>query len=628
MHCAGAVVIFWQQPRKRNGHAPHRTALQTRGAGQGDRVVDDHYVRLESTVEQLRLAVEALRRRVEALESGDGAESQVATGSADGEAAAARPAVRPQRDPYDPIVVLTLLGRLFLVLAGGFFLRAMTEAGLLAAPVGVGLAFTYALLWLALADRASARGQSSGAVFHAIATALVAFPLLVEATTRFKVIGVGGSVLGLLVLTAAFFWVAARRRMHAAGWIAVVAAIPTSTILLLKTGVSAPYVLYMIVLGAATEWLAHLREWRLIRWPVALAADLAVAGVTFRVLTPGHGQMSRVAVFLQIALVIVYLGSIAIRSLLRDRNVTVFDIMQSIAALAVGFGGAVLVTRGAETMPVLMGAASLASGVACYALAVRYVGRHADHERNVHFYMSLALALVLAGLALDLPGIWLGAVSATLAVASAWAWSRYGRFDTLLHATLYVVAAGFATGALEYSSGALLGSPQPWLRPQGVTIFLALAAGLAAYLAAARPQPEGGVPASGLRFALAVALVWLASGCLVGFLADVAAVSSDGTTNLGSLATVRTGVLAAVTLAVAAISKNERFREWAWLVYPMLVFIGLKMVVQDFKHSRPATLFIALALFGVALIVVPRLRRSARRAASPAANRESGSQTT
>jgi len=136
------------------------------------------------------------------------------------------------------------------------------------------------------------------------------------------------------------------------------------------------------------------------------------------------------------------------------------------------------------------------------------------------------------------------------------------------------------------------------------------------------------VPASGLRFALAVALVWLASGCLVGFLADVAAVSSDGTTNLGSLATVRTGVLAAVTLAVAAISKNERFREWAWLVYPMLVFIGLKMVVQDFKDSRPATLFIALALFGVALIVVPRLRRSARRAASPAANRESGSQTT
>jgi hypothetical protein len=33
------------------------------------------------------------------------------------------------------------------------------------------------------------------------------------------------------------------------------------------------------------------------------------------------------------------------------------------------------------------------------------------------------------------------------------------------------------------------------------------------------------------------------------------------------------------------------------------------MVAQDFKFSRPATLFIALALYGAALIVAPRLRR-------------------
>jgi hypothetical protein len=37
--------------------------------------------------------------------------------------------------------------------------------------------------------------------------------------------------------------------------------------------------------------------------------------------------------------------------------------------------------------------------------------------------------------------------------------------------------------------------------------------------------------------------------------------------------------------------------------------IGLKMVAQDFKFSRPATLFIALALYGAALIIAPRLRR-------------------
>jgi hypothetical protein len=55
--------------------------------------------------------------------------------------------------------------------------------------------------------------------------------------------------------------------------------------------------------------------------------------------------------------------------------------------------------------------------------------------------------------------------------------------------------------------------------------------------------------------------------------------------------------------------RHARFREWGWLVYPLLVGIGLKLVAQDFKHSRPATLFIALALFGAALIIAPRLRR-------------------
>jgi hypothetical protein len=62
-------------------------------------------------------------------------------------------------------------------------------------------------------------------------------------------------------------------------------------------------------------------------------------------------------------------------------------------------------------------------------------------------------------------------------------------------------------------------------------------------------------------------------------------------------------------LLVAWISRRARFREWAWLVYPLLVLIGLKMVAQDFKYSRPATLFIALAVYGTALIVAPRLRR-------------------
>ena len=83
----------------------------------------------------------------------------------------------------------------------------------------------------------------------------------------------------------------------------------------------------------------------------------------------------------------------------------------------------------------------------------------------------------------------------------------------------------------------------------------------------------------------------------------------DGSIDTGLLATIRTGVLAIAALVVAWIGRHAGFREWSWLVYPLLVGIGFKMAVQDFMHSRPVTLFVALALYGAALIVAPRMRR-------------------
>jgi hypothetical protein len=41
----------------------------------------------------------------------------------------------------------------------------------------------------------------------------------------------------------------------------------------------------------------------------------------------------------------------------------------------------------------------------------------------------------------------------------------------------------------------------------------------------------------------------------------------------------------------------------------VLAIAGAKLAVEDLPRSRPATLFLALALYGAALILVPRLRR-------------------
>jgi hypothetical protein len=568
--------------------------------------VDNRDVHLESTLERLSRSVESLQLRVAALE----AAMQAGVGPATADLVDEAPSPpRPRRDPYDPISMLSLTGRLFLVLAGGFFLRAMTEAGVIAPAAGVVLAFVYAGVWLYLADRAAGRGQAPGAVFHALGAALVAFPLLVEASTRFQVLGVEGSASGLVLLTAAFLLVAVRRRLHGVVWITVAAAIPTALVLLLKTGAAGPFSLYLIALGVVTMWLAYAYHWTAVRWPVALAADLAVSGMTMRALSPAYADQLQVVMLLQVVLAGAYLTSIAVRTLLRDHNVTLFEVTQAALVLIVGFGGAIFLTRTTATLPLLMGAASILFGAACYALAFWFVGRHEGHERNVHFYSSLALVLVLTGLALVMRDASLAGASAVLAVAAAAGWARFARLYFLLHGVVYLLVASIASSAIGYSVQAIFVSPQTWTLPTGAMTLALMAAAFAAWFCARRPRPEGGVAASIARVVVVVVLVVLAGGLLTGLLAPLLARSTDGGIDLGVLATVRTGVLAIVTLLIAWGARQDRFCEWAWLVYPLLVIVGLKMVVQDFRDSRPATLFIALALYGIALIVAPRLRR-------------------
>jgi hypothetical protein len=119
------------------------------------------------------------------------------------------------------------------------------------------------------------------------------------------------------------------------------------------------------------------------------------------------------------------------------------------------------------------------------------------------------------------------------------------------------------------------------------------------------------------RLLITILLVWSAGGWLIALIAP-ALPATAGHADPGILATVRTSVLAAAALALAWAGRFERFRESAWLLYPLLATGGLKLLVEDLPRSRPATLFVALALYGGALIIAPRLSRGAGMAA-PAA---------
>ena len=56
-------------------------------------------------------------------------------------------------------------------------------------------------------------------------------------------------------------------------------------------------------------------------------------------------------------------------------------------------------------------------------------------------------------------------------------------------------------------------------------------------------------------------------------------------------------------------SCRRRPTIWSPTGMPLLVLTGLKFVLEDFRAGRPATLFLGFALYGLALIVGPRLCR-------------------
>ena len=573
--------------------------------------MNDRLAALETAIDDLRSSVRHLEARLARLEgraaSAEAAEPDAGAAAAGTVSAEAAPVARGWRDP---VAVLSLAGRLFIVLGGAYLLRAMTDTGAIAPAAGVALGLAYGLVWLAFADRAGRAGRRPSAVFHGVGAAMVAFPVVLEATTHFKVLSGAASAAALAVLTAGILAVAWRRRLQTLAWIAVAIAVPTSVVILARTGVVVPHAFFLILFGVAALWMGYSLDWLLVRWPVAAVADIVVVGVTMRALAPQPQETPAAALAVQVTLIGAYLASIAIRTLVRGRNVIPFEVVQTVAALAVGLGGALSVTRATGSGAAALGVTSVIIGVACYGVAFAFIERQQNRGRNVYFYTSLAVVLVLVGVTALLPGPAVTGVLAALAVVCSAAWSRIGRLFLLIHAAVYLAAAAIVSGAVGYDIREVLaGAGPPWPLPSPAMLVVLGASAASAWLAAREPASDGSAWARVPRFAIVLVLVLSAGGTLVGYLASALARQPDGSIDLGMLATIRTGVLAVAALVVAWTGRHPGFREWDWLVYPLLVGIGLKMAAQDFMHSRPATLFVALALYGAALIMAPRMRR-------------------
>lgn len=551
---------------------------------------------LETEIRILAGRLDAIEGRLDRIESREPVAPALPGGRPDdtvpNRAAAVSPADFAMPDVGS---VVALLGRTLLVLAGAFLLRALTDSGRLDAGLGVVLGLAFAATWIVMADRAGGRGNGSSAAFHGLAFVLIALPLLFEATTRFHFLNPVTGATGLAVCTAIALTVGWRRRLQGLGWVATLGGLATAAALAVATAELGPFALFLIVLGVAALWFGYVLDWTLLRWPVALFADLAVLILSIRAATVAAADTPGMAFAAQIVLLAAYLGSFATRTLLLNRDVIPFEVVQSIGALIVGLGGAAYLTQVANVGAVPLGVATLALGAGCYAAAAIFIERRQHRRRNYYFYTSAGFVFTLAGIALAMPSAAIGPASAGLGVVAAYAGRLSGRATYRAHAAAYLTAAVVATGLLPH---VLYG------------LGLPLVPGRSASTAALGVLVLCGVAMWGLRHVPRLIVLVLALGGLLGAISSfLFPASGPEVAAPGLVAAVRTALLVAGILALALADRLWAFDEGAWLVYPLLLLAGAKFVLEDVRAGQTSTLFVGFALYGLALIAGPRLRR-------------------
>ena len=562
----------------------------------------------------LAAALERLEQRVARLESdrADGASAPAAlaesalTGAASSKSAEAAAAPAPGLSLGD-------LGRAFLVMAGAFMLRALTDMRLLPLAGGTLLGLLYALFWVLLADRAAGRGRPLRAQVHGVTAALIAFPILWEAPTRFAAMSPALAVLLAGVMVAVAGGVAWRRDLQFLVWMFVSCAVVMAVALVFATASVEPSVALLLLLGLASVWLGYTKKWRGPRWLVAAAANFLVFFMVSIASSPlgvperyTHFSIAR-AQLLAGGLLLVYLGSFALRTLWRRRDVTLFEVIQSAATLAIGFGGAVRIAHAVGSGGTALGVVTLIAAAACYLVAFAFVDRRLGRGRNFIFYTSLALVLIVTGSRLLAQGSALALIWCVLALATAFLGGRYARVTLRVHSALFTLAAAWYGGLLRLGFTAFLApAERVTSRPAPALLAVLLGTGLTyAILVATQRQRD----ASGLtrlpRLVVLVATVI----CLAGLATSLAVhiVRGWGVQNLAAAAVAaRIAILSVAAALLAAGSRSALFRELGWLVYPVLVLGGLVLLI-GLKQSHAATLFLSCAFYGGALIAAPWL---------------------
>jgi hypothetical protein len=530
------------------------------------------------TLDDLTASIALLTHRVERLEEAL---------SRNGITLPAERAAPRAEAPASSAIDLALIGRSVVVIGGAWLLRAATELDAVPDALGAAFGIVYALVLLALADRAAGRRRSLDAALHGATALIVAYPLIAELVQRFHLLEPWSAALAIALFAGAGVAVAARRGDAALAWVVVGGTCAATVGTAFATRALVPYIGTLAALAGAAEWLSHRLGRPFFGWPPAAAADFLLGVVVFAVLvgrsTPGDAALPLLAP----ASFLIFAGGAMGRAAADRADTTLTEMLQVGIALVVGFAGgaAAAVAAGAGT---IYGVAGLLLAATGSLLALRL--------QSVPFWTSLWLAVGLISLTLLAGGAALALVLVALGVALVVAGPR-AHAAAELQGLVTLGAAAIASGLLASAWRGMVGAPVAAAPP--LAAFAVLAA-LAGALFAVR--------ADGSRRAWATQLVALVLALVHA--AGIAAWAATAATAAGRpmASALRTVVLAVAAVAAAALARSPRARPAAVLVYPLLGLAVLKVFLEDLAVGTAATQTIGIVVTGAAIIVAARLK--------------------
>lgn len=520
----------------------------------------------------------------------------------------------PASESHTVAHVLGLIGRTFLILCGAFLLRSLTDTGNMPLALGVVLGLTYAACWLFAADRGAGKGHPLSAILFGLASVVIAYPLIWEATTKFDLLDAAPATALLAVFSISMFAVAWRRNLEIFAWCVSAAALVTDLAILLTYRNWGSGAALAVLVGGVSLWFAHSRGWVALRWPVAVIVNvvpLMIVSVTLRPTAPGvpEGPPVQLAVAVLLAYLVVYLGGFSLLMLNLGQRPGGFEFVQSVVCLTVGLTSLGAVTRGMDGATEILGWGILFSGAVSYAVSFAFVDRRLGMGRRFFYYTSLGLVLVIWGLRIVANDTTAILVLSAIGIAAAVAGRTNDRHTLRAHSAAYVTAAAAIAGLGAQAVETLLLPITGTGSSVGFSDLAVAAAAVTCYVVIAPTQRVESVRWPRRIPAVILAVVALISLASVGLGWVFEFFGHGSTVDPAWAAAIRTAILSLSAIILAGLGSRRHLLELVWLVYPLLVVTGVKLVLEDLRHGKPLALFVSFAFLGVALIVAPRLLR-------------------